>query len=288
MLKLPKPTTCYFQAHRDSISDKNPISGIYSTYKKTIINSIFFFNAIYHIKGVTASLNTLPVLSKVYGIITAKEMENLYTKGMVKLVKGREHYDEIYDASLNNVCPLCALRKINTLDHYLPKAHYPQYAIMPINLYPCCTDCNNAKRDKYQLPKNSQTIHPYFDDIVNIRWLRARIFNTPKVRLEYYVDTPPGTPALLKERIENHFNTLEIKSLYESHAATLLISEKYFYCSLKLDSTKNLIATLTLRKTSISRVNINQWDAVYYEALLASQEFIDEWHKEIEEPQKVS
>lgn len=288
MLRLRKPTIALYSVYQDCISDNNPLRETWVYNKAYISCSIRFFNEIFYIKAETASLHTLPVLKRVFGCISGADLENLYTHGMVTLVAGRKHYDTLIASSPEDICPLCALRKVNSLDHYLPKAHYPQYAISPINLYPCCTDCNKAKGDKKNLAKENQTINPYFDNIENQQWLFARVVKDPIVRIIYYVDPPANWSATLKARVRNHVNTLSIKSLYASNAASLLTSNRLNFQSLYRDEgetglRKHLIRT----RNSIADKNRNQWDAVCYSALLESTEFIQRWHKEIAAPVKI-
>lgn len=288
MLRLRKPTIGLLNVYNDCISDKNAIRKTFNIHADYIDSSIIFFNEIFNIKAQTESLHTLPVLKRVFGCITAAELENLYTNGMVTLVDGRKHYNTLINSAAEDTCPLCALRKVNTLDHYLPKAHYPQYAISPINLYPCCTDCNKAKGDKKNLAKEEQTINPYFDNIENIQWLSARVVKDPIVRIVYYVDLPRGYPVTLKARIQNHFDTLEIKSLYASNAASLLTSNRLNFQSLYRDEgPAGLCKHLNRTRDSIAEKNLNQWDAVCYSALLASKDFINHWHKDIAAPVKI-
>ena len=53
---------------------------------------------------------------------------------------------KIYDALLNAAkekCPFCGgIGTQRNLDHFLPKAHFPQFSVLPRNLVPSCRDCN--------------------------------------------------------------------------------------------------------------------------------------------------
>lgn len=288
MLRLAKPNIDLYCVYEDCISENNTFREKLTYNEAYISYSINFFNKIFHIKAETASLHTLPVLKIVFGSISGADLENLYTNGMVTLVAGRKHYDTLIASSPEDICPLCALRKVNSLDHYLPKAHYPQYAISPINLYPCCTDCNKSKGDKKKLTKGKQTINPYFDNIENQQWLFARVVKDPIVRIIYYVDPPTNWSATLKSRVQNHFETLAIKSLYASNAASLLTSNRLNFQSLYRDEGETGLCKHLIRtRDSIADKNLNQWDAVCYSALLASKDFIQRWHKEIAAPVKI-
>lgn len=42
-------------------------------------------------------------------------------------------------------CHYCGINMVDTFDHYLPKSLFPEYSVMPINLFPCCAQCNRKK-----------------------------------------------------------------------------------------------------------------------------------------------
>src|SRR3546814_3004594 len=48
-----------------------------------------------------------------------------------------------------NHCPACGEPGTpNTLDHYLPKGRYPHFCVTPLNLFPMCDACQQAKGEK--------------------------------------------------------------------------------------------------------------------------------------------
>jgi hypothetical protein len=80
------------------------------------------------------------------GAVSAKEMSKLYDRHMARSgSRGRAIYDRLMIAAENDMCPFCGHRTVTTLDHSLPKAAHPAFAVTPINLIPCCKDCNHAK-----------------------------------------------------------------------------------------------------------------------------------------------
>ena len=62
-------------------------------------------------------------------------------------------------------CPVCGSPSIGTLDHYLPKDAYPEFAVLPSNLIPACGLCNSGAKGvaiKGTL-QDHRFLHPYFD-----------------------------------------------------------------------------------------------------------------------------
>lgn len=106
------------------------------------------------------------------GEVSAKEMEKVYDRHMARSrSRGRAVYDQLMIAAENDMCPFCGHRIVSTLDHSLPKASHPLFAVTPINLIPCCKDCNHAKGTQFALTKHEQFLHAYYDDVTADRWL---------------------------------------------------------------------------------------------------------------------
>src|SRR5690625_1341706 len=111
--------------------------------------------------------------------ISTAEMGRVYTDFMVEKPgskkMGRKIYDLILSNSYYNLCPYCSHREVKTIDHYFPKSDFALYAVSPVNLIPCCSDCNKDKLDDYTLEERKMLVHPYFDDISHVDWLKCSI-----------------------------------------------------------------------------------------------------------------
>lgn len=66
-------------------------------------------------------------------------------------------------------CPMCGSRHTGTLDHYLPKDDFAEFAILPANLLPACSHCNSGVKGGLfrgdVAPE--RFIHPYYDEIAD-------------------------------------------------------------------------------------------------------------------------
>ncbi|VVS97856.1 conserved hypothetical protein [Sphingomonas aurantiaca] len=63
-------------------------------------------------------------------------------------------------------CPLCGSQTTGSVDHYLPRQHFPEFSILFENLVPACVHCNSSsKGDTFRGAESpSRFIHPYYDD----------------------------------------------------------------------------------------------------------------------------
>lgn len=243
--------------------------------KEDFCDSVTFFDTIYRIKGKTASLNTLPVLKKAFTqTMTKDEMEKLYKNRLYRSKSGNVIYTRIRDSAIGDLCPLCSQRLVGTLDHYLPKAHYPQYAISRVNLYPACIECNKAKLDTVNSDKENQTFHPFFDRLHDIIWLSASLKGGASPALVFYVNDNVPQRFALRQRMRYHFRTLGIDDLYATHAASALSQEKFTLQELfKSKGRRGVEKYLKNRWESACYVNKNSWLAVMYCTLLNSASF---------------
>ena len=128
---------------------------------------------LYDIAGTNERLDT------VLGI-SVKDMEKLYNDFYTKSKTDFLGYGlrkRLRDLT-NNACPICETpwgELVDELDHVLPKAIFPQYAITPINLVCICKDCNYTKLDKIGDTNSSGIINPYFNFIKLAKYVKCEV-----------------------------------------------------------------------------------------------------------------
>jgi hypothetical protein len=206
--------------------------------------------------------------------VSNAELGNLYDR---VLVNGGERptYLAIRGTGLFGRCPLCAQRDVGTLDHYLPKAEFPEFAILPMNLVPCCFDCNHAKRWHTPTALSEQMFHPYFDDWSQLELVRATIEIEATVHAEFsvHVDILPPEVA---ERATTHFETLGLAALYSDHASVELVQRRADFALTFESGGPEALQLELLRESQGRRVPFpNAWQPVLYQALANSDEFVN-------------
>ncbi|MCT7312089.1 hypothetical protein N5J06_14085 [Ralstonia sp. CHL-2022] len=211
------------------------------------------------------------------GAVTIAEMEAVYTNRMAKKkAPGRYAYDEIFNSSPNARCPLCGHRKVSTLDHHLPKSHYPAFPVAPINLVPACTDCNKAKLASIPVSADSQALHPYFDNINDKRWLYGKVLEVTPVVIEFRVIKPEEWSDVLSSRVDLHFNRLGLGPLYSAEAVDELENIRHQLISLHGIGGAELVRSEMIdRAASARKYRLNGWRTATFEAFAASEWFCD-------------
>lgn len=207
--------------------------------------------------------------------VTKAEMISVYDHQMVPAVsRGRVYYDKIMALAKNRRCPLCGFGQVLTLDHYLPKTHYPGLAVCPRNLLPSCSDCNKTKLSTVPSCASKQTLHPYFDNVDGETWLHAKFETRTPVVVEFSVQSPPSWSAIQAGRVRHHFKAFKLASVYSTEASTELQDIKWRLTTL-LNTCGPADVTSHLEEEATSRIKAgkNSWKAALYRALAASAWF---------------
>ncbi|MDM0032849.1 hypothetical protein QTI33_12015 [Variovorax sp. J22P271] len=110
------------------------------------------------------------------------------------------HITEMRESSEHLVCPMCGSMHSGTLDHYLPKNGFPTFAIFSKNLVPACK-CNSKRKETLTgASPNERVLHPYFDECLGERLVRAQfddLGDVPRVSLSLMIpNTHPHHSAI--------------------------------------------------------------------------------------------
>lgn len=210
--------------------------------------------------------------------LTKSDLLRLYDNYFAKKTKpGRIIYDNLM-AIADEKCPFCGgIGRPKNLDHYLPKTHYPQFSILPINLVPCCRDCNmDGKKDNFATCEEEQILQPYLDHdrYFNEQWISANyltgINNEPGV-IKYFVLPPQHWEETHKKRVQKHFNDFELGLRFSKEAAPRLITYletitnlRNKYPSIELADAKNIILGAPIKNSPC----VNHWERIMCLALL--------------------
>ena len=205
----------------------------------------------------------------VAGTATNKDLKKLYTGYMVKKDEPRKIYDQILVQGQSAGCPYCGgLAVAKTLDHYLPKYNYPQFSVHPMNLVPCCRDCNTEKSDGVVVSPEMQLIHPYgdLDHFYSEQWIDATVVLGDKPTAIYFVNPPQNWPNTDQARAERHFESFDLGTRYSLQASAalpeILVWQEEYLSALSVADLSEKWSEMALRQPFV-----NHWKAVLYKAL---------------------
>jgi hypothetical protein len=236
----------------------------------------------YALRANTNTLYTFAVEEVTHGI-SQEEMSWLYSRSFAR--KGsptRPIYEALKMLAFGEICPLCNQRIVRTLDHHLSKQDYPAFAVTPFNLVPACRDCNSDTLARRMRAPEDQTFHPYFDDVDDEIWLYGYVaeMSPPVVRFE--ARPPPHWELGKRTKVEQHFRTFRLGTLYTTHAGSEL---QNIYGDVEVMARRGgalvIKDELTQRAVARRRVVRNTWQGAMYTALSASDWFCQGGFREI-------
>ena len=139
-----------------------------------------------------------------------------YTSEVVPFADLRQ---ELLEAA-GTICPYCEIDRAETLDHFIPKEHYPEFAVFSFNLVPCCDVCNRKKGTKWATMAGRLFWHSYFDQVpADSDCLKATITWKGKAPKFSFTLTPCSQiNAELYQIIQEHFSRLELLEWYAKKA----------------------------------------------------------------------
>ncbi|VVS91052.1 HNH endonuclease [Desulfoluna spongiiphila] len=234
----------------------------------------------YNEKAQVAHLSDIPSLITrdkecvVIGELKKKELMKLYSYYMLQKDSARDLYDRIMVAA-NDRCPFCGgIGRPSTLDHFLPKANFPQFSVLPTNLVPCCKDCNSGeKKTGFATTDEEQVLHPYFepDCFFEEKWISARVVRGEPIGIEFFVEPPTHWDVTRAARAHSHFDAFGLAKRYSVQTADEITSLRDFRITIMSCFTARQFKEYLLSVANGS-LFVNHWKVVMYRALSE-----DEW-----------
>lgn len=110
------------------------------------------------------------------------------------------------------ICPFCTINNVNTLDHLIPKSEFSEFSVHPINLMPCCSDCNGKKSSNWRDGNVRKYLNLYLDNIPNNdQYLFVDLsIEDATIKAVFSVDNRNQIEDELFQKIENHYNDLDL------------------------------------------------------------------------------
>ncbi len=228
-------------------------------------------------------LYTIPSSNCVTPQLTGDLMGTVYKSHFMRAGSpSRGLYDAIRVAPAYNLCPLCGQRTVASIDHYLPQSLHPIFNLTPANLVPACSDCNKNKLAKLAKSAEQQTLHPYFDDLGNDRWLIADIRETVPPSIAYRVRPAQAWTVVFARRVQHHFEVMGLAELYAAQAASELADISFGLLQVGQTGAGTAVRS-HLRGEFASRYarDANSWKTALYEGLGASDWFCNEGYRRV-------
>jgi hypothetical protein len=228
----------------------------------------------YEVAGAAGTIDTITAATyEPYGTATTQDFTWLYDQRLVNSSSGRVYYRSLRDSN-GGRCALCNVRQASTLDHHLPKARHPIFAVTPDNLLPACKDCNTTK-----LASLTATLNTYFDDLGSGSWLAARVIESTPATVDFGLVPQPMWSPDLAARANAHFELFALGQLYSFQADRHIAGVRKLLGDLATSVGPTGVRNhLTDEAESWADGEPNSWESAMYAALAASDWFCDGGH----------
>lgn len=186
--------------------------------------------------------------------------------------------EKIQDIFNRDKCPYCGINSPSTIDHYLPKESFPEYAVMSYNLVLCCGDCNGLKGTKWKDDTGRRLfIHYYFDKIPSDIFFKAKVSirnNAPVV--EFSICPPDANTDPFYDIVVTHYKELNVLERIENKVSSYVteIFLKNKECLSKGLTEVDLKRLLSMDINSLeTNHGVNYWKSAICRGVMECEEF---------------
>lgn len=194
-----------------------------------------------------------------------------YRNKKIQELKNALTIHPLHKNSILNTCQNCTINEVDTMDHILGQTEFPEFAVHPKNLFPCCSVCNKKKSDDYVDDEGSQLfLNLFLDDLPQSQYLHVEFGNNwlPRFRLRQ----PDDISDDLFRLIENHYKRLDLLTRFRDNSNQIISTLRATIRAFKKEDIKDKIEEICsdLEPT----LGYNHRQIILYRALGSSEEFI--------------
>lgn len=232
-------------------------------------------SAAYGAYASAASTSNLTTIIEPLGGVDAQALKSNYPK----LRSGVRKDLGVKILKRSKKCLLCWHAPAGQLDHHLPKALFPEFAVLTHNLIPVCAYCNRTKTDSYQRADGGPSfLHAYRDLLPrDEQYLWAQISVGDTVAAEFRVVRSATMSEPVFATLEHHFDALDLRNIYGDLASELM-AEKLTPVYEDFDAGgPNAVKRYLLKETrgAMRKHGVNHWKPVLLSALAFDATFCD-------------
>jgi len=174
------------------------------------------------------------------------------------------------------ICPACGeIGRPKTLDHYLPKGSFPEFALFPPNLFPMCGDCQIKKGSRVLNAESRRLyIHPYFMRFSGAALLSLKIFPPYEAPSDFRLSAHPSLTAAEQEQLSQHSGGLDIHARFSVYFRS---AYKRLHKNVRnaRDTDQNVQSLLNVFRYNTSLTSVNCWDYLLYDEALGNEPLCD-------------
>lgn len=226
------------------------------------------------------STNTL---EKIAALSIADESANrlrcLYSYKSPIIIKLKQELMTGKNGRIISECQYCSINSVNSIDHVMPKNIYPEFSVNFQNLFPCCSECNSYKTNKWVLDDKREFLNLYLDKLPRERYLFVNIkYKNDIINYDFYLDNKNGISSDLYELISKHYSNLKLLSRFKMSSESVVSSIKNTLTSLPdnfgYEKTKKFIKEI--QDKEMEKNGYNFWKSVLILELIENDDFLND------------
>ena len=131
-----------------------------------------------------------------------------------KVIKDlKRKIDDVQLNIISNTCQNCTINSVNTMDHVLGQALFPEHAVNPLNLFPSCGECNGYKSDTLVKDGKRKFLNLYLDNLPEKQYLFVDIDRDINNDLQwsFNIENRNGLDKDLFNLIKTHYESLYLQ-----------------------------------------------------------------------------
>lgn len=206
---------------------------------------------------------------------------DLYKYRSVIIQKIKGFILDIQERTINNTCQYCTINAVNTLDHFIPKQSFPEFSVNPLNLFPCCSECNSKKSNLWLDNNRHLFLNLYLDELPNKKYLIADFdFQDDIPMVTFSLNNSENIDSRTYEVIESHFIRLDLlkrmrKESNEKITDIINAIKGSYKLNSDIDSVKSAIRET--EEDNKKAYGYNHWKSVLILSIIEKDEFWDKF-----------
>lgn len=205
------------------------------------------------------------------------DLLSLYDYGSRAIRDFRISLESLQPISIKYTCQQCSLGATETLDHLLPKEEFPEYAVHPVNLIPCCSRCNGYKSFVWRNGGNRLFLNLYLDQLPDEQYLFVEVFNDDagEIDFEFYLDNSGGIDPDLFAIIESHFNRLHLLERFRMKVISSIteLENSILARAIHLNRNEIINEVIDVAKRNMLSYGFNYYKSIFEIKVIQSPEF---------------
>jgi hypothetical protein len=187
---------------------------------------------------------------------------SLYDSGAIAVVALKDKLAADYSGA---TCPYCQLDTVSHIDHFLPRAHFPEFSISLQNLLMSCDICNSKfKKEKWGNGAAQEVINPRHNALPNDTYLESTVIYTAN-SLVVSFSIRQGLPV--SPLLQRHFVLMNLNTRYIEKVTLNEVPKMRKILASELTQPRKLARLTGFVSDQITVNNANSWERAFYTAV---------------------